>query len=98
MWLNFATLRAVFHSQQILLDADEKKVVFAHADDALRTKLPRFDTGQPSSAYIAVNCRCYGVGAVIVVIGTDDDNVTWGCGFVVTVDELCSSPPGDRCC
>lgn len=32
----------MFRYGQVLLDADEKKVVFAHADDASRTKLPRY--------------------------------------------------------
>lgn len=38
--LSWMHSRSVFPGQ-ILLDADEKKVVFAHADDASSTKLPR---------------------------------------------------------
>ncbi|CAM9690413.1 unnamed protein product [Ectocarpus sp. 12 AP-2014] len=51
---------------QVLLDADEKKVVFAHAEDASRTELPRYreDTSRALLARLAPLAKVLGESCV----------------------------------
>lgn len=83
------------HPHQILLDADEKKVVFAHPNDAWRTRLPRYQHGFERVVTVHACLLSWRCCRRRVILGHLSDSVTCARAFVVAAVELSSTPLGD---